>query len=85
MEKELQDVAPSQVRELKLNLNAIYHIFYVAPSQVRELKLWIIQKKEMMYLCRTFTGAWIETNLPGMLFLPYTSHLHRCVNWNHII
>ena len=50
---------------------------------MRELKQLILQIDEH-HFCRTFTGAWIETNLNCCNTRLNTSHLYGCVNWNRV-
>ena len=53
----------------------------VAPSWVRELKLEVAVLV-FLHDCRTFMGAWIETEREELKTLRAESHLHGCVNWN---
>ncbi len=59
-------VAPSRVRGLKQCTYWAHEAFWrVAPSRVRGLKL-LPYENSLFLLCRTLTGAWIETPVAGI-------------------
>ena len=71
------------MRELKLAGLSAVPLPAVAPSRVRELKHAIIDISNSD-ICRTFTGAWIETDKDVEYPVITMSHLHGCVNWNNV-
>ena len=76
------DVAPLRVRELKLKSSKEKkkqkesHLYGCVNWNF--FRLWLVQQ----VTCRTFTGAWIETDSVAGVSMMSTSHLYGCVNWN---